>query len=82
MAGTKLYVSNLSVNTTVDTLRNTFSSCGQVTDCTIATDSAGVSRRYGNVTMSTAAEAQFAISTFNGSMLDSSRIGVTPAAKQ
>jgi cold-inducible RNA-binding protein len=58
----KLFVGNLSFNTTETELEELFTPFGTVADATVVTDqSTGRSRGFGFVTLSNAAEAQAAI---------------------
>ncbi len=64
---TKLYVGNLSYNTTEEDLRELFAKAGMVQSVALPTDrETGRPRGFGFVEMSTAAEAQKAISQLNG----------------
>ena len=63
----KLYVGNLSYSTTEDDLRTLFAQAGTVASVAIIKDrDSGQSKGFGFVEMSTQAEAQKAISQFNG----------------
>ncbi len=65
--GKKLYVGNLPFSATEQTLVDAFSQCGTVESATIITDrESGRSKGFGFVEMATDAEAQTAISQFNG----------------
>lgn len=65
--GTKLYVGNLSYQTTGGELRELFSQAGQVTEASVIEDrDTGRSRGFGFVEMATPEEAQAAIQMFNG----------------
>ena len=65
--GKKLYVGNLPFSATDQILNDTFSQCGKVESAKIITDrDSGRSKGFGFVEMSTEAEAQDAISKFNG----------------
>jgi RNA recognition motif-containing protein len=65
--GKKLYVGNLPFSATDQILTETFSQCGTVESAKIITDrDTGRSKGFGFVEMSTEAEAQDAISKFNG----------------
>ncbi len=65
--GKKLYVGNLPFTATEQTLTDTFSECGTVDSVKIITDrDSGRSKGFGFVEMSADAEAQAAISKFNG----------------
>jgi RNA recognition motif-containing protein len=64
---TKLYVGNLSYESTEDDLRELFAQAGSVKSVAVITDRAtGRSKGFGFVEMETQAEAQKAISLFNG----------------
>ncbi|KAI0644588.1 hypothetical protein C8Q79DRAFT_782386 [Trametes meyenii] len=77
---TKVYVGNLSWNTTDDSLRNAFSAYGQILDSIVMRDrDTGRSRGFGFVTYSSAGEAQTAISSLNEQELDGRRIKVNLA---
>jgi len=76
----KVYVGNLSWNTTDDTLRQAFSDFGQVLDSIVMRDrDTGRSRGFGFVTFSTAQEADAAIAGLNEQDLDGRRIKVNLA---
>jgi len=76
----KLYVGNLSWNTTDDTLRDAFSEFGNVTDSIVMRDrDTGRSRGFGFVTYGGEEEAQLAISNMNDSELDGRKIKVNQA---
>ena len=63
----KLYVGNLPYAATEDDLKNHFSQAGTVTSTALIKDRAtGRAKGFGFVEMSTAEEAQKAISMFNG----------------
>jgi RNA recognition motif-containing protein len=65
--GSKLYVGNLSFNTTETELKTLFSAAGTVSEASLVTDrETGNSRGFAFVTMSSDAEAQAAISQFSG----------------
>lgn len=64
---TKLYVGNISFNTTEDELQNTFAPHGTVVDVAIINDrDTGRSRGFAFVTLENASEAEAAISALNG----------------
>uniref|UniRef100_A0A8H7Y5A7 RRM domain-containing protein n=1 Tax=Psilocybe cubensis TaxID=181762 RepID=A0A8H7Y5A7_PSICU len=76
----KVYVGNLSWNTTDDTLRQAFSDFGQVLDSIVMRDrDTGRSRGFGFVTYSSAQEADAAIGGLNEQELDGRRIKVNLA---
>ncbi len=76
----KLYVGNLSYNTTEGTLRDLFSAIGDVDSVNIITDRmSGRSKGFGFVEMATEAAAQSAITQLNGTMLDDRQITVAEA---
>jgi RNA recognition motif-containing protein len=77
---TKLYVGNLSFDTNDADLRTAFAACGSVTDVAIVQDKmTGRSRGFGFVTMSSAEEAQAAISQFHGKDFDGRSLTVNEA---
>jgi RNA recognition motif-containing protein len=64
---TKLYVGNLSYQTTDQALNDLFAEVGTVTSAQVVTDKyTGQSRGFGFVEMATADEAQQAIAAING----------------
>ncbi|KZT26797.1 RNA-binding domain-containing protein [Neolentinus lepideus HHB14362 ss-1] len=76
----KVYVGNLSWNTTDDSLRTVFSEFGQILDSIVMRDrETGRSRGFGFVTYSSTTEAESAISGLNESDLDGRRIKVNLA---
>jgi RNA recognition motif-containing protein len=77
---TKLYVGNLSYNTTEAQLRDLFSQVGAVKSVTRPMDrTTKLVRNFAFVEMGTAAEAAKAIQTFNGQAVDGSEIKVSEA---
>jgi len=65
--GKKLYVGNLSYDTTSDELKQLFAAHGSVISADVIMDrSTGRSKGFGFVEMSSDAEAQAAISALNG----------------
>jgi RNA recognition motif-containing protein len=77
---TKLYVGNLSFNTTENDLQDAFSAHGMVTEANLITDrSTGQPRGFAFVTMASPEEAQKAISALNGSQLDGRALTVNEA---
>ena len=76
----KLFVGNLSFQTTEGVLMDAFAQFGTVTDAFLMTDKAtGRSRGFAFVTMSTDEEAQAAIEGMNGKDLDGRTINVNVA---
>src|SRR5882757_271355 len=76
----KLYVGNLSFNTTEDALRVAFEQFGTVTDLHIANDrETGRPRGFGFVTFATEAESKLAIEKMNGADLDGRALTVNEA---
>lgn len=81
--GNRLYVGNLSFNSTQDMLRDAFATCGEVVDVHLVSDRmTGQSRGFGFVTMGSQAEAQGAIQTMNGSELDGRALRVNEAEER
>ena len=67
----KLFVGNLSFNTTENDLQDAFAAHGTVLETNLMVDKmSGRSRGFAFVTMSTPEEAQKAISALHGSQLD------------
>jgi RNA recognition motif-containing protein len=76
----KLYVGNLSYNTTEDGLRNLFSAYGTVASAKIIFDrESGNSKGFGFVEMSSDEEAKNAIAGTNGQDLEGRQIRVNEA---
>jgi RNA recognition motif-containing protein len=79
----KLYVGNLSFQTTEAELNNLFSQVGTVDSCRIITDrETGRSRGFGFVEMSSKEEGQAAISRFSGADLGGRPLTVNEAKPQ
>jgi cold-inducible RNA-binding protein len=77
---TKLFVGNLSFNTTENDLQDAFAAHGTVTEANLMMDRAtGRPRGFAFVTMSTPEEAQKAIDALNGSALDGRSLTVNVA---
>jgi RNA recognition motif-containing protein len=77
---TKIFVGNLSFNTTENDLQDAFAAHGTVVEATLMMDRAtGRPRGFGFVTMSTAEEAQKAIEALNGSTVDGRNLTVNIA---
>ena len=79
----KIYVGNLSFNIAEDGLRDVFAKYGEVSSCKLITDrDTGRSKGFGFIEMSTASEAQDAISSLDGSDLDGRSMRVNEAKPQ
>lgn len=76
----KLFVGNLSFNTTENDLQDMFAAHGTVTEANLMTDRAtGRARGFGFVTMSTPEEAQKAAEALNGHSVDGRALTVNMA---
>jgi RNA recognition motif-containing protein len=76
----KLFVGNLSFNTTQNDLQDAFGAHGTVTEANLMMDrSTGRPRGFGFVTMSTTEEAQKAVEAMNGTSLDGRALTVNIA---
>jgi RNA recognition motif-containing protein len=84
MAGTRLYVGNLSYQTTQDSLRAAFEQGGgKVVEVKIVTDrDTGQPRGFAFVEMSSPAEAQAAIAALDGQQLDGRTLKVNEAQER
>jgi len=81
--GNRLYVGNLSFNTSQDQLRDAFTKFGEVTDVHLVTDrTTGQARGFGFVTMGSSQAAQAAISGMNGANLDGRALRVNEAEER
>jgi cold-inducible RNA-binding protein len=81
--GNRVYVGNLSYNTSTEELREAFASCGGVTDAKVMTDrESGQSRGFAFVTFASDAEAQKAIDTWNGQNLGGRQLVVNEARER
>ena len=79
----RLYVGNLAFHTTENTLLQTFSSCGTVTEAKLVLDrETGRSRGFAFVSMATDAEANAAIEQLNGADLDGRALRVNIAEER
>ena len=79
----RLYVGNLSFNTSEDTLRDAFGHFGEVTDVRIVTDrETGRSRGFAFVTMADPSNASQAMSQLNGAMIDGRDLRVSEAEER
>jgi RNA recognition motif-containing protein len=77
---TKLFVGNLSFNTTENTLQEAFAAHGNVVEANLMMDRmTGRSRGFAFVTYSTPEEAQKAIEAMNGAQLDGRALTVNIA---
>ena len=80
MSNNKLFVGNLSFNTTENDLQDAFAAHGTVLEANLMTDRvSGRPRGFGFVTMSTPEEAQKAIDALNGTALDGRNLTVNLA---
>ena len=78
--GTKLYVGNLSFNTTETELQELFAQVGAVNEVTLMQDKfTGKSRGFAFVTMGSEADAQKAIAEFNGKTVEGRPLTVNEA---
>ena len=77
---TKLYVGNLSFNTSSQDLENLFAEAGTVQSANVIEDrETGRSRGFGFVEMSTPEEAKAAISAFDGKEVEGRNLKVNEA---
>jgi RNA recognition motif-containing protein len=78
--GTKLYVGNLSFNTTENELQELFAQAGTVQEVTLMQDKfTGKSRGFAFITMGSDEDAQNAISKFNGQTIEGRPLTVNEA---
>jgi RNA recognition motif-containing protein len=78
--GTKLYVGNLSFNTTETDLQDLFAQAGPVQEVTLMQDKfTGKSRGFAFVTMTSDQDAQNAITQFNGKTVEGRPLTVNEA---
>ncbi len=76
----KIYVGNLSFDTTEDSLRELFGQHGDVDEVAIISDrDTGRSRGFGFVTMPNSSQAQAAMSALNGTECDGRTLNVNEA---
>jgi RNA recognition motif-containing protein len=81
--GSNLYVGNLAFNTTSADLESLFGKHGEVKKAQVITDrETGRSRGFGFVEMASAAAAEAAISSLNGSDLDGRQLTVNLAKER
>ncbi|HSR30299.1 MAG TPA: RNA-binding protein [Anaerolineae bacterium] len=79
----KVYVGNLSYNTTEDTLRTLFAEYGEIKSVNLITDrDTGRPKGFAFVEMATDQAAQAAISALNGKSIDDREIKVDKAKPQ
>jgi cold-inducible RNA-binding protein len=77
---TKLFVGNISFNTTENDLQDAFSAHGTVTEANLMVDRmSGRPRGFGFVTMSSPEEAEKAIQAMNGASIDGRNLTVNLA---
>lgn len=81
--GNRLFVGNLSYNTSEQELRDEFTKCGTVKDLRIITDrETGRSKGFGFVQFATEAEAQVAIQALDGQDLAGRTLAVRVAEER
>ncbi len=79
----RLYVGNLSFNSTNDSIRDAFAQHGTVSDVHVVMDrETGRSRGFAFVTMGNGGEAATAIAAMNGTMLDGRALRVNEAEER
>jgi RNA recognition motif-containing protein len=79
----KVYVGNLSYNTTEDKLRTLFAEFGEITSVNLITDrDTGRPKGFAFVEMATQEAAEKSISALNGKMVDDREIKVDKAKPQ
>ena len=79
----KLYVGNISFNTSNQDLNDLFATVGSVTSCDIIEDrETGRSRGFGFVEMSSQAEGENAVAQLNGKEIDGRELRVNQAKPQ
>ena len=77
---TKLYVGNLSYDTTEDQVRTLFAQAGEITEVTFIMDrDMGRPKGFGFVNMATEEGSKEAIKRFNGFMMDNRALTVNEA---
>jgi cold-inducible RNA-binding protein len=81
--GNRLYVGNLSYNTTQESLHEAFSSAGEVREIAIPTDrETGQPRGFAFVTMASDQAAAAAIQKLNGQLIDGRAVKVNEAEER
>ena len=79
----KVYVGNLSYNTTEDKLRTLFAEFGEIASVNVITDrDTGRPKGFAFVEMATEQDANKAVSALNGKMVDDRQIKVEKAQPQ
>jgi len=79
----RLYVGNLSFDTTEASLKSTFGEFGDVTEVKLISDrDTGRSRGFGFVVMSTDDQAQVAIERMNGALVEGRSLKVSEAQER
>jgi RNA recognition motif-containing protein len=80
MSNSKLFVGNLSFDTTENELQDAFAACGTVAEVNLITDRmSGRSKGFAFVTMGSPEEAQNAISSLNGKDVNGRAMNVSEA---
>ena len=78
--GTKIFVGGLAWETTDQSLKAAFETCGRITEAKVISDrETGRSRGFGFVTFEDEAACQNAISTMDGTTLDGRQLRVNEA---
>jgi cold-inducible RNA-binding protein len=81
--GNRLYVGNLSFNTSKETIESAFAAAGEVREVAMPTDrETGQPRGFAFVTMGSAQAASSAISQLNGAMVDGRSLKVNEAQER
>jgi RNA recognition motif-containing protein len=81
--GNRLYVGNLSFNTSKETVESAFAAAGPVLEVAMPTDrETGQPRGFAFVTMGSAQAATAAISQLNGAMVDGRSLKVNEAQER
>lgn len=79
----RLYVGNLSYDVTTEALRACFAEFGDVTDAHVMKDrDTGRARGFAFVTMTTDAEATYAVAQLNGAMFEGRALRVNVAEER
>jgi RNA recognition motif-containing protein len=79
----RLYVGNLSYDTTKDALHACFAECGEVVETHLVMDrETGRARGFGFVTMKNEADASKAVSELNGAMFEGRALRVNIAEER